>query len=85
MPVIPYDDTGKRTYEKSCRKYGVVPSSNVLKRLQDAKDLDLKYYGLGPKGAMALSVAMVVGIQSVSHTGACMSIMCLDDITGYVG
>lgn len=60
VPHVPYDDTGRRTYEKICKKLGVVPSSKILKKLAESPNIDIKRYGLGPKGTMAVSVALVV-------------------------
>ena len=58
--VIPYDDTGKRTYEKACGKLGVVPASSVISSLANSKVIDCKHYGLGPNGTMAVALALVV-------------------------
>ncbi|XP_048763915.2 leucine-rich repeat-containing protein 74A-like isoform X2 [Ostrea edulis] len=60
VPHVPYDDTGRRTYEKICQKLGVVPSSKILKKLAESPNIDVKHYGLGPKGTMAVSVALVI-------------------------
>nr|XP_022312945.1 leucine-rich repeat-containing protein 74A-like isoform X1 [Crassostrea virginica] len=60
VPHVPYDDTGRRTYEKICQKLGVVPSSKILKKLAESPNIDIKRYGLGPKGTMAVSVALVI-------------------------
>ncbi|OWF44753.1 leucine-rich repeat-containing protein 74A-like isoform X2 [Mizuhopecten yessoensis] len=70
---VPYDDTGKRTYERACKKYGVTPSSLFLRNLAE-KDIDLTNYGLGPKGVMAVSVALVVNstVTSLVLKGNCI-------------
>uniref|UniRef100_K1QCG8 EF-hand domain-containing protein n=1 Tax=Magallana gigas TaxID=29159 RepID=K1QCG8_MAGGI len=58
-PHVPYDDTGRRTYEKICQKLDVVPSSKILRKLAESPSIDIRHYGLGPKGTMAVSVALV--------------------------
>lgn len=65
-PHVPYDDTGRRTYEKICQKLGVVPSSKILRKLAESPSIDIKNYGLGPKGTMAVSVALVVSTRPSS-------------------
>ena len=60
--MLPYDETGKRTYAKACEKLGVVPSSSILSKLGNSKTIDCKHYGLGPKGTMALAIALVVSV-----------------------
>ncbi|XP_062606234.1 leucine-rich repeat-containing protein 74A-like [Saccostrea cucullata] len=71
VPHIPYDDTGRRTYEKICQKLGVVPSSKILKKLVESPNIDIKHYGLGPKGTMAVSVALVINstVTSLNISG----------------
>ncbi|XP_046568990.1 leucine-rich repeat-containing protein 74A-like [Haliotis rubra] len=67
-----YDDTGTRTYERACRKLGIIPSSNCVKKLGRATEiLDLQYYGMGSRGAMAVSMALVINdrISSVNMSG----------------
>ncbi|XP_048255646.1 leucine-rich repeat-containing protein 74A-like isoform X1 [Haliotis rufescens] len=67
-----YDDTGTRTYERACRKLGIIPSSNCVKKLgRVTENLDLKYYGMGARGAMAVSMALVINdrIASVNMCG----------------
>lgn len=59
-PHVPYDDTGRRTYEKICQKLDVVPSSKILRKLAESPSIDIRHYGLGPKGTMAVSVALVI-------------------------
>lgn len=56
-----YDPTGGVAYHKCCEMLGIVPVSHFLRNLQD-KDtaISLKYHGLGPKGAKAISVALTV-------------------------
>ncbi|CAC5411343.1 unnamed protein product [Mytilus coruscus] len=57
-----YDNTGSKTYEKACRKFDVVPSSKITRKMDSDKEttLDLKHYGLDSKGTMAVAMAMVV-------------------------
>jgi len=68
VKTLPYDETGKRTYERACKKLGVVPSSTCMKKLANVTTLDMKNYGLGPKGTMAVAIAMVVRKSSYVHT-----------------
>ncbi|XP_052776960.1 leucine-rich repeat-containing protein 74B-like isoform X1 [Mya arenaria] len=63
---VPYDETGKRCYSRACRKLDVVPSSYILSKLSNSKTIDCKHYGLGPKGTMALSIALVVNMRVTS-------------------
>lgn len=63
---MPFDETGKRCYARACQKLDVVPSSYVLTKLSNSKTIDCKHYGLGPRGTMALSIALVVSHQKVS-------------------
>ncbi|KAK3089767.1 hypothetical protein FSP39_006361 [Pinctada imbricata] len=60
VPIINYDDTGQKTYERACKKYGTVPSSKLLTKLGEEKEIDIKYYGLGPIGTRAICVALVI-------------------------
>ena len=55
-----YDETGVETYDAACRKYRALPSASFRRRLANAHSIDLKHYGLGPKGAQAIAVPMVV-------------------------
>ncbi|XP_053393731.1 leucine-rich repeat-containing protein 74A-like isoform X2 [Mercenaria mercenaria] len=57
---VPYDETGKKCYSRACQKLDVVPSSYILTKLSNSKTIDCKHYGLGPKGTMALSIALVI-------------------------
>ncbi|XP_060077217.1 leucine-rich repeat-containing protein 74A-like [Ylistrum balloti] len=84
VPSVPYDDTGKRTYERACKKYGVIPSSLFLRKLSE-KDIDLTNYGLGPKGVMAVSVALVVNssVTSLILRGNCIDsagVLCIQQM-----
>ena len=62
--MLPYDETGKRTYAKACERLGVVPSSSILSKLGNSKMIDCKHYGLGPRGTMALAIALVVSMPT---------------------
>ncbi|KAL4236911.1 Leucine Rich repeat [Mactra antiquata] len=64
--ILPYDETGKRCYSRACQKFDVVPSSNVLSKLSNSKSIDCKHYGLGPRGTMALSIALVINSRVTS-------------------
>lgn len=56
----PYDLTGQTVYMNACDRYKTVPSTKFHKKLQTSTEVDLKYYGMGAKGALALSIPMVV-------------------------
>ena len=64
--VTLYDDTGKRCYANACHKFDVVPSSHILTKLANSKTIDCKHYGLGPRGTMALSLALVVSVKHIT-------------------
>lgn len=57
-----YDNTGSKTYQKACRKFDVVPSSKISRKMDNLKEttLDLRFYGLDSKGTMAVAMGMVV-------------------------
>nr|KAG5713999.1 hypothetical protein BaRGS_020327 [Batillaria attramentaria] len=64
--VPPYDETGKRTYERACRKVGVTPAAHCLRNLEDSQALDLQYYGLGPRSVIPVAMALMVNNQITS-------------------
>ncbi|KAJ8305623.1 hypothetical protein KUTeg_016168 [Tegillarca granosa] len=66
VSIIPYDETGRRTYEKACKKLGVVPSSNVIRKLGSSSELDVKHYNLGQERTMAIAIALVVNSSVTS-------------------
>lgn len=53
--------TGRATYLQACRDSGVIPVSYFHRNLQEA-DIDIKHHGLGPMGAKAIAIALVVGL-----------------------
>ncbi|CAH1773308.1 unnamed protein product [Owenia fusiformis] len=55
-----YDDTGKTAYDNACKRYNVVPASGVLKALPFEEEIDIKHYGMGPKGARAMAIPLVI-------------------------
>ena len=55
--------TGKTTYLQACRDSGVIPVSFFVRNMQHA-EIDIKHHGLGPMGAKAIAVALVVCIDS---------------------
>ena len=57
-----YDVTGRATYLQACRDSGVIPVSFFHRNLQQA-DIDIKHHGLGPMGAKAIAIALVVGFM----------------------
>ena len=46
-------------YMDQCRKLGIVPASCILKHIDDEK-LKLRHRGIGPRGAEALALTLVV-------------------------
>ena len=46
-------------YEESCKKHGVTPVSYLKKRLTEP-EIVMKSHGLGPQGAKAVAIALVV-------------------------
>ncbi|XP_076441392.1 uncharacterized protein LOC143280576 [Babylonia areolata] len=58
--LMPYDESGKRTYERACKKVGVTPASNCLRNLEMSANLDLQYYGLGPKAIIPVAMALMI-------------------------
>lgn len=50
----PYDHTGRSSYINRCRQLGVTPISYFLRHMKD-KELDLRYHGLGSRGARAVT------------------------------
>lgn len=57
-----YDVTGRATYLQACRDSGVIPVSYFHRNLQQP-DIDIKHHGLGPMGAKAIAIALVVGVM----------------------
>ena len=54
-----YDVTGRATYIQACRDSGVIPVSYFHRKLQQP-EIDIKHHGLGPMGAKAIAIALVV-------------------------
>ncbi|ELU04703.1 hypothetical protein CAPTEDRAFT_222965 [Capitella teleta] len=59
----PYDYTGQRAYEKACSKFKALLSSRFHRKLAEDSSVDLKHYNLGSKGAMALSIPLVINTR----------------------
>lgn len=55
----PFDATGRTAYNNTCKKVNVTPVSYFFKHICDS-EIDLQYHGIGPKGARAISAALVV-------------------------
>ena len=56
-----YDPTGCKDYFKICNALGIIPVSSFVKALREGKsEVLLKHHGLGPKGAKAIAVALMV-------------------------
>ena len=51
--------TGRTTYLQACRDAGVIPVSYFHRNMQQA-EVDIKHHGLGPLGAKAIAIALVV-------------------------
>ncbi|KAI0209554.1 hypothetical protein LSAT2_005806 [Lamellibrachia satsuma] len=62
----PFDYTGLQAYERACAKYKSTPCSAVRRKLASASAIDLKHYGSGPRGAMALAIPMVINTKVTS-------------------
>ncbi|KAK3767245.1 hypothetical protein RRG08_018112 [Elysia crispata] len=56
----PYDESGKRTYERACVKMGVTPISCCLRQLESAQTLDLSFYGLSARGVIPVAMALMI-------------------------
>ncbi|KAL5008535.1 hypothetical protein ScPMuIL_014116 [Solemya velum] len=56
------DTVGDKTYIDECNKTGVIPASFFVRQLKDEK-CTLRYYGLGPLGAKAISVPLKSNIR----------------------
>ena len=85
--VLPYDESGKRTYERACKKVGVTPASNCLRNLEVSQSLDLQYYGLGPKSIIPVAMALMVSpsVCVPAFLSACLSVclcalLCLKNV-----
>ena len=55
--------TGRATYLQACRDSGVIPVSFFYRNMQQA-EVDIKHHGLGPMGAKALAIALVVSTST---------------------
>lgn len=51
--------TGRATYLQACRDSGVIPVSYFHRNMQQP-EVDIKHHGLGPMGAKAIAIALVV-------------------------
>ena len=54
-----YDSSGKSTYKEACRLNSVIPVSYFLRHISDT-ELIMKHHGLGPAGAKAIAISLVV-------------------------
>ena len=54
-----YDATGKRVYSQACKDIGVVPVSHFIRHITTNKII-MKHHGLGPLGAKAIAIPLVV-------------------------
>lgn len=53
------DKSSLQIYEETCKRLNIYPCSMVIRSLHTTK-ISIGNYGLGPKGAAALAVALVV-------------------------
>ena len=62
--------TGRATYLQACRDSGVIPVSYFHRNMQEP-EVDIKHHGLGPMGAKAIAIALVVSIveREIIHIG----------------
>ena len=51
----------KEKYVKACKECGVVPASYFLRNMTNVR-LNMSHHGLGPKGAKAIAIGLMVGI-----------------------
>lgn len=58
-PAKTFDTTGRRLYLSACWSIDVTPVSYFLRHIED-KEMILRHHGLGPKGAKAIAIALVV-------------------------
>ena len=47
---------------EACKRYNVVPASYFLRNMK-RENLIMRHHGLGPKGAHAIAIALVVSQQ----------------------
>ena len=63
-----YDVTGGKVYTKSCEALGIIPATYFLRTVQAKKhNICMAHHGIGPKGAKAISVALVVSSSLIGH------------------
>ena len=58
--------TGRTTYVQACRDSNVVPVSFFLRNMQEP-EVDIKHHGLGPMGAKAIAIALVVRLMYMTN------------------
>ncbi|XP_069806371.1 leucine-rich repeat-containing protein 74A [Dendropsophus ebraccatus] len=56
---------GQDVYVQACRQVGIVPASYFLRHINETH-MDLKHYGLGPRGARAIAAALKTN-TSITH------------------
>ena len=62
-----YDASGKNIYMETCKSLGVVPVSYFLRHVMDDTFV-MRYRGLGPLGAKALSRPLEVGGECIGDS-----------------
>ena len=62
------DPTGRTTYIKTCENLGVVPVSYFTRHITDP-EIVMRYHGLGPQGARAMSRVLRVSTNFVLTNG----------------
>lgn len=53
------DKSCAKLYEETCKRLNICPCSMILRSL-NATEINLRNYGLGPRGCAALAVGLVV-------------------------
>lgn len=59
--AIPEKEKSVVVYEKACKKYGIIISSSFLRGLKKGK-VNVNNQGLGPLGAKAVALSLVVSL-----------------------
>ncbi len=60
-PIQAIDKSCSQLYEETCKRLNIWPCSIILRSLNTTK-INLRNYGLGPRGCAALAVALLVSL-----------------------
>lgn len=56
-----YDPSGRKTYIKTCKTLGIIPTSYFMRTIQNGESqLNMGHHGVGPKGAKAIAISLTV-------------------------